>query len=125
MRELTSPVIDRVKNKVTYPAADGGQKICGIFSETAELERFSVRTVRAMAFILTTRMCVRTHTTQAHALTPAAKRRRTLPGGVGQASRAHIFAESAAQNPYIFRIAGLRVYRPAGTAGVNLNKVRR
>ena len=44
--------------------------------------------------------------------------------GVGQASRAHIFAESAAQNPYIFRIAGLRVYRPAGTAGVNLNKVR-
>ena len=45
--------------------------------------------------------------------------------GVGQASRAHIFAESAAQNPYIFRIAGLRVYRPAGTAGVNLNKVRR
>ena len=45
--------------------------------------------------------------------------------GVGQASRAHIFAESAAQNPYIFRITGLRVYRPAGTAGVNLNKVRR
>ena len=45
--------------------------------------------------------------------------------GVGQASRAHIFAESVAQNPYIFRIAGLRVYRPAGTAGVNLNKVRR
>ena len=35
MRELTSAVIDRVKNKVTYPAADGGQKICGIFSETA------------------------------------------------------------------------------------------
>ena len=30
MRELTSPVIDRVKNKLTYPAADGGQKICGI-----------------------------------------------------------------------------------------------
>ena len=39
MRELTSPVIDRVKNKVTYPAADGGQKICGIFSETALLWR--------------------------------------------------------------------------------------
>ena len=37
MRELTSPVIDRVKNKVTYPAADEGQKICGIFSETALL----------------------------------------------------------------------------------------
>ena len=75
MRELTSPVIDRVKNKLTYPAADGGQKICFV----AELERFSVRTVRAMAAILTTRMCVRTHTTQAHALTPrrqAAKRRR-------------------------------------------------
>ena len=29
MRELTSPVIDRVKNKLTYPAADGGQKIVG------------------------------------------------------------------------------------------------
>ena len=38
MRELTSPVIDRVKNKLTYPAADGGQKICGIFSETASLQ---------------------------------------------------------------------------------------
>ena len=35
MRELTSPVIERVKNKLTYPAADEGQKICGIFSETA------------------------------------------------------------------------------------------
>ena len=29
MRELTSPVIDRVKNKLTYPAADGGQKYVG------------------------------------------------------------------------------------------------
>ena len=38
MPELTSPVIDRVKNKVTYPAADGGQKLCGIFSETASLQ---------------------------------------------------------------------------------------
>ena len=38
-----------------------------------------------------------------------------VAGGVGQASRAHIFAGSAAQNPYIFRIAGLR---PAGTAGI-------
>ena len=38
MRELTSPVIDRVKNKLTYPVADGGQKICGIFSETASLQ---------------------------------------------------------------------------------------
>ena len=37
MRELTSPVIDRVKNKLTYPAMDGGQKICGIFFETASL----------------------------------------------------------------------------------------
>ena len=27
MRELTSAVIDRVKNKLTYPAADGGQKM--------------------------------------------------------------------------------------------------
>ena len=38
MRELTSPVIDCVKNKLTYPVADGGQKICGIFSETASLQ---------------------------------------------------------------------------------------
>ena len=38
MRELTSPVIDRVKNKLNYSAADGGQKICGIFSETASLQ---------------------------------------------------------------------------------------
>ena len=38
MRELTSPVIDRVKNKLTYPVADGGQKICGIFTETASLQ---------------------------------------------------------------------------------------
>ena len=36
--ELTSPVIDRVQNGFTYPAADGGQKICGIFSETASLQ---------------------------------------------------------------------------------------
>ena len=49
----------------------------------------------------------------------------STPRGVEQASRAHIFAESAVQNPYIFHIAGLCVYRPAGTAGVNLNKVRR
>ena len=59
------------------------------------------------------------------ALGPGAGAGRGAGQGVGQASRAHIFAESAAQNPYIFRIAGLRVYRPAGTAGVNLNKVRR
>ena len=37
IRELTSPVIDRVKNKLTYTVADEGQKICGIFSETASL----------------------------------------------------------------------------------------
>ena len=43
MRELTSPVIDRVKNKVTYPAADGGQKICGIFSETALFRSYGVK----------------------------------------------------------------------------------
>ena len=48
---LTSPVIDRVKNKLTYPAADGGQKICLGNCFVAELECFSVRTVRAMAAI--------------------------------------------------------------------------
>ena len=42
MRELTSPVIDHVKNKLTYPAVDGGQKICGIFSEIASLQSWSV-----------------------------------------------------------------------------------
>ena len=43
MRELTSPVIDRVNNKLTYPAADGGQKICGIFSETALFKSYGVK----------------------------------------------------------------------------------
>ena len=43
MQELTFPVIDRVKNKVTYPAADGGQKICGIFSETALFKSYGVK----------------------------------------------------------------------------------
>ena len=46
-RELTSTVIDRVKNEVTYPVADGGQKSCGICPEMLrckKLERFSVRT---------------------------------------------------------------------------------
>ena len=43
MRELTSPVIERVKNKLTYPAADEGQKICGIFSETALFKSYGVK----------------------------------------------------------------------------------
>ena len=42
-RELTSPVIERVKNKLTYPAADEGQKICGIFSETALFKSYGVK----------------------------------------------------------------------------------
>ena len=40
MRELTSPVIDHVKNKLTYPVVDGGQKLCGVFSETAHFLYF-------------------------------------------------------------------------------------
>ena len=40
MRELTSP---GVKNKLTYPAADEGQKICGIFSETALFKSYGVK----------------------------------------------------------------------------------
>ena len=43
MRELTSPVIERVKNKLTYPAADEGQKIRGIFSETALFKSYGVK----------------------------------------------------------------------------------
>ena len=43
MRELTSPAIERVKNKLTYPAADEGQKICGIFSETALFKSYGVK----------------------------------------------------------------------------------
>ena len=43
MRELTSPVIERVKNKLTYPAADEGQKICRIFSETALFKSYGVK----------------------------------------------------------------------------------
>ena len=36
--QLTSTVIVRAKNELTYSAADGGQKICGIFSENASLQ---------------------------------------------------------------------------------------
>ena len=53
MRELTSPVIDRVKNKVTYPAADGGQKICGIFSETALFKSYGVKKPTSYKYVLT------------------------------------------------------------------------
>ena len=48
MRELTSPAIERVKNKLTYPAADEGQKICGIFSETALLKSYGVKKPTSM-----------------------------------------------------------------------------
>ena len=53
MRELTSPVIDRVKNKLTYPAADGGQKICGIFSETALFKSYGVKKPSCHKYVLT------------------------------------------------------------------------
>ena len=51
MRELTSPVIERVKNKLTYPAADEGQKICGIFSETALFKSYGEQ--QANKYVLT------------------------------------------------------------------------
>ena len=38
---LTSGASVRPENTVTYSAGNGGPKICGVFSETAPLQRFS------------------------------------------------------------------------------------
>ena len=38
IRQLTFTVIVRAKNELTYPAADIGKNLCGIFSENASLQ---------------------------------------------------------------------------------------
>ena len=38
---LTSGASVRLENTVTYPAGNGGQGICGVFSETAPFQRSS------------------------------------------------------------------------------------
>ena len=42
---LTSGASVRPENAVTYSAGDEGQKICGVFSETAPLQRSSTPSV--------------------------------------------------------------------------------
>ena len=45
---LTSGVSVRLENPVTYSAGNGGQKICGVFSETAPLQRPSTPPLKAI-----------------------------------------------------------------------------
>ena len=42
---LTSRASVRLENTVTYSAGNGGQKICGVFSETTQLQRSSTPSV--------------------------------------------------------------------------------
>ena len=42
-RELTSRASFRPENDITYSAADEGQKICGVLSETPAFERYGVK----------------------------------------------------------------------------------
>ena len=44
---LTSGASVRPENIVTYSAPNGGQNICGVFSETAPLQRFSTAPLKA------------------------------------------------------------------------------
>ena len=45
---LTSGASVRLENPVTYSAGNGGQKICGVFSETAPLQRPSTPPLKAI-----------------------------------------------------------------------------
>ena len=45
---LTSGASVRPENPVTYSAGNGGQKICGVFSETAPLQRSSTPPLKAI-----------------------------------------------------------------------------
>ena len=40
---LTSGASVRPENTVTYPAGNGGQKICGVFFETAPFKSYGVK----------------------------------------------------------------------------------
>ena len=45
---LTSGLSVRLENPVTYSAGNGGQNICGVFSETAPLQRSSTPPLKAI-----------------------------------------------------------------------------
>ena len=44
---LTSGASVRPENAVTYSSGNGGQKLCGVFSETVPLQRFSTASVES------------------------------------------------------------------------------
>ena len=48
---LTSGASVRLENTVTYSAGNGGQKICGVFSETAPLRRSSTPPLKAIHLV--------------------------------------------------------------------------
>ena len=60
---LTSGASVRPENAVTYSAGDEGQKFCGVFSETASLQRSStpavVRLMRSRPFLSLLKMRMR------------------------------------------------------------------
>ena len=62
-QHLTSGASVRLENAVTYSTGDEGQKICGVFSETAPLQRSStpsvVRLMRSRPFLLLLKMRMR------------------------------------------------------------------
>ena len=62
-QHLTSGESVRLENAVTYSTGDEGQKICGVFSETAPLQRSStpsvVRLMRSRPFLLLLKMRMR------------------------------------------------------------------
>ena len=48
---LTSGASVRPENTVTYSAGNGGPKICGVFSETAPLQRSSTAPLKAICMV--------------------------------------------------------------------------
>ena len=48
---LTSGASVHPENAVTYSAGNGGQKICGFFSETAPLQRSSTAPMKAIHMV--------------------------------------------------------------------------
>ena len=48
---LTSGASVRPENPVTYSADNGGQKICGVFSKTARLQRSSTPPLKAICIV--------------------------------------------------------------------------
>ena len=62
-KHLTYGASVRPENAVTYSAGNEGKKICGVFSETAPLQRSStpsvVRLMRSRPFLSLRKMCMR------------------------------------------------------------------